>query len=527
VARLGTGSRAARARVAELQSGLDGGSRGLGRLREPARRANDELAAALRELDAMLATSKADPGYQRVYQHVATAAGAVSGRNPLTSQRVDPAYHGLDAELATASGESARAAAGVRQIQAGAARLDRGLTRVRRGSAQLRHGLSRLSGGGERLASGIERIGAGGRRLEGAFAPLSAGARQLDDGTGRLQGGAATLARELGSGASRAGALQNGVDRMHRGVAASSARTARLSRQLAGGGQSTARVFDSGYLTLAGLDAAGGSRRTASTFAVNLDKGGSATRIAVIEDGDPSKAGDPLRQRLERSARRLSQDTGLNTAVGGPASLLQDFDSETSGRLPVLIVALVLVTYLVLVPILRSLLLPALAVALNVATVAAAFGLLTLGFQGNPPALGGAGDLDAISVLAIFGIVFGLSIDYEVFLLARMREGYARTGTTEGAISYGLRRTAGVITGAALIMTGVFAAFAVAPIASMRELGIGLTVAVLLDATVVRLVLLPAIIRLAGRAAWWLPAPIERLLPSEAAAPAPLPYSAG
>jgi RND superfamily putative drug exporter len=169
-----------------------------------------------------------------------------------------------------------------------------------------------------------------------------------------------------------------------------------------------------------------------------------------------------------------------------------------------LILALAGVTYLVLVGVLRSLLLPALAVGLNLLTVAAAFGVLVLLFEGSAP-LGGPGFLDAIMVSGVFSIVFGLSIDYEVFLLARMREGYALTGTTDGAIAYGLRHTAGVVTGAALIMTGVFVAFALSPIASMRQLGVGLTVAVLIDATLVRLVLLPAAIRLCGRASWWFP----------------------
>jgi uncharacterized membrane protein YdfJ with MMPL/SSD domain len=107
-----------------------------------------------------------------------------------------------------------------------------------------------------------------------------------------------------------------------------------------------------------------------------------------------------------------------------------------------------------------------------------------------------------------------------------MREGYLRMGTTDGAIEYGLTRTAGVITGAALIMTGVFAAFATADIASLRQLGVGLTVAILLDATVVRLVLLPALIRLSGPAAWWLPRPLSRLLPELSMDPAAPPASA-
>jgi RND superfamily putative drug exporter len=277
--------------------------------------------------------------------------------------------------------------------------------------------------------------------------------------------------------------------------------------------QVNTRIFESGYLTLAALDSAPPAQRTGSTFAVNLDDGGTATRIAVIHEGDPSEPGDPLRDRLKEVSDQLGRDTGTETALGGPAVRLQDFDTEASSRLWLLIVVLVAVTYLVLVPVLRSLLLPLLAVALNVLTVAAAFGVLVLLFQGDAPPLGGPGELDAIMVLAIFAIVFGLSIDYEVFLLARMREGFARTGTTDGAIEYGLRRTAGVITGAALIMTGVFAAFALADITSMRQLGIGLTVAVILDATIVRLVLLPALIRLCGNASWWLPAPLARLLP--------------
>jgi RND superfamily putative drug exporter len=151
-------------------------------------------------------------------------------------------------------------------------------------------------------------------------------------------------------------------------------------------------------------------------------------------------------------------------------------------------------------------------VVLNLLTVAAAFGILVVLFQGDAP-LGGAGFLDAIMVAGIFSVVFALSIDYEVFLLARMREGWLHTGTTEGAVEYGLRKTAGVVTGAAAIMLGVFAVFAFADIASMRQLGIGLSIAVLLDATVVRLVLLPAAIRLCGDRCWSLPGWLERRLP--------------
>jgi RND superfamily putative drug exporter len=113
----------------------------------------------------------------------------------------------------------------------------------------------------------------------------------------------------------------------------------------------------------------------------------------------------------------------------------------------------------------------------------------------------------------IFGVIFGLSIDYAVFLLMRMRESYDQDGDHKKAISFGLEKTARVITGAALIMMAVFVVFAGAPIATVSQLGIGLTVAVLLDATVVRIVLLPALMLLLGDRVWWLPKWMDRVLP--------------
>jgi putative drug exporter of the RND superfamily len=160
---------------------------------------------------------------------------------------------------------------------------------------------------------------------------------------------------------------------------------------------------------------------------------------------------------------------------------------------------------------LRSVVLPALAVVFNLLTVAAAFGVLALLFQGDHPLLGGPGFLDAITASGVFSVTYGLSIDYQVFLLTRMREGYDMTGTTEGALDYGLRRTAGVVTGAALIMAGVFFAFATTDFSTTRELGVGLTVAVLLDATLVRLILLPGTLRLIGDRVWHRPKLLRRI----------------
>jgi len=168
-----------------------------------------------------------------------------------------------------------------------------------------------------------------------------------------------------------------------------------------------------------------------------------------------------------------------------------------------------------LVALLRAPLLAALAVGLNLLSVAAAIGVVTLACKipsGYP--LGGHTYIDTVGAAAIFGVTFGLSIDYAVFLLARMRESYRADGDNRAAIRFGLDRTAGVITGAAAIMAAVFASFAIAPVATVSQMGLGLTVAILLDATVVRIVLLPALMLLLGDRVWRTPAWLDRLLPN-------------
>ena len=159
--------------------------------------------------------------------------------------------------------------------------------------------------------------------------------------------------------------------------------------------------------------------------------------------------------------------------------------------MPLIILAICLVTYLALVPILRSVVLPAIAVALNMLTVAAAFGVLTLLFVGDNPPMGGAGKLDVVTVTGIFVITFALSIDYQVFLLTRMREEYVRTQSHTEAVEFGIAKTAKIVTGAAAIMVAVFIAFALSSFSLIQQLGIGLATAVLIDATIVRLGLLP------------------------------------
>ena len=205
----------------------------------------------------------------------------------------------------------------------------------------------------------------------------------------------------------------------------------------------------------------------------------------------------------------------MTTGVGGGPATLNDYSRVTRERIPLVVAAITLATFLVLILILRSLPLAAIAVGLNLATVGVAFGILTILTDvpdGWP--LGGHTYVDSVGATMIFGIVFGLSIDYAVFLLVRMREHYDREGDNRAAIMFGLEKTARVITGAAAIMMAVFVVFAGASIATVSQLGVGLTVAVLLDATVVRIVLLPALMLLIGDRVWWLPKWLDRSLPA-------------
>jgi RND superfamily putative drug exporter len=171
---------------------------------------------------------------------------------------------------------------------------------------------------------------------------------------------------------------------------------------------------------------------------------------------------------------------------------------------------------------------PIKAILMNLLSVGAAYGLMVLVFQkGVGAGLLGyqqSGAIDAWIPLFLFTVLFGLSMDYHVFLLSRIRERYDQTGDNSEAVAYGLRSTAGLITGAALIMVAVFGAFSSGNLVMFQQVGFGLAVAILLDATIIRSVLVPATMRLLGNANWYMP-PVLRWLPDlrverEASAPA-------
>jgi RND superfamily putative drug exporter len=377
-------------------------------------------------------------------------------------------------------------------------RLHHGQVKLANGDAQLRRGAARLAGAAAALPSGLDRLRGGASRLAGGLA--------------QLQGGADTLAKRLGEGFRGSRPLQRGLRRAGVKVSVTADRVGRRVSRLR---RFSPGIFDSGYFVLSALQGAHPAERRRVSRIVDLGHGGQAAQMVIIPRYTFNTPGSAaLNRRLKRDAAAIAAHTGTSTGVTGGAAELIDYTGVISERIPIVIAVITIATFLILVVVLRALLLAAIAVALNLATVAVAFGVLTLLFnvpEGWP--LGGHTYVDAIGSAGIFGIVFGLSIDYAVFLLMRMREHYENGASNGEAIVFGLDRTAGVITGAAAIMTAVFVAFAGAPIATVSQLGVGLTVAVLLDATVVRIVLLPALMLLLGERVWWLPRPLQRVLP--------------
>jgi putative drug exporter of the RND superfamily len=213
--------------------------------------------------------------------------------------------------------------------------------------------------------------------------------------------------------------------------------------------------------------------------------------------------------------------------IGGAAASLSDVGRRTSQRLPVFIVAVLALSFLLLLLVFRSVLVPLKAVLLNLLSIGAVYGIMVAVFQWGWAAslIGLEATVPIVSFIPmfLFAILFGLSMDYEVFLLSRVREEYQRTGDNDTAIVRGISGTARIITSAALIMVAVFLSFAFAEDPSTKMFGLGLATAIFVDATIVRMVLVPATMTLLGHANWWLPQWLDRLLPGARPASMPTP----
>jgi RND superfamily putative drug exporter len=236
------------------------------------------------------------------------------------------------------------------------------------------------------------------------------------------------------------------------------------------------------------------------------------TWLNVVPSVEPlSEAGE----RLAKAVRAVDAPAGSGVLVGGQSAAMVDAKSALGARLPVAGGIIALITLMVLFAMFGSLLVPAKAVVLNLLSLTATFGAMVFVFQeGHGSGLLGFTATGALLVtmpVLMFCIAFGLSMDYEVFLLSRIKEQHdAGAGTTE-SVATGLEQTGRIVTAAAALLAVVFIAFATSGISFMKLFGVGLTLAVLMDATLVRGVLVPAFMRLAGEANWWAPGPLRRL----------------
>jgi putative drug exporter of the RND superfamily len=329
------------------------------------------------------------------------------------------------------------------------------------------------------------------------------GAAQLEAGLARLSAGSGQLAGGLQAGTGPTGKLVGGLGKLENGVAKfrgtlpSPKDIERLQRESPG-------LFDSGYFVLAALAGASATDRESASFAVNLERGGTAGQITIVPRGDlASPATRQLGADLVRRVDALAARTHTEAAVGGPAGQLGDFTAETLDSVWPVVLVLAAAVAMLLVLLLRAVVLPLLAVAFDLLATAATFGALWLLFGGDDPVLGGPGYLDPMSIIGIFAAIFGLTMVYEVVLLQRTREELKATHDPVGAVRTGLRETAGPATGAALVMIAAVLPFAAANVLTIRQFGVGVAIAVLIDALVVRPVLLPAAAAAIGRVGWW------------------------
>ncbi|GAA2107148.1 MMPL family transporter [Actinomadura alba] len=238
-----------------------------------------------------------------------------------------------------------------------------------------------------------------------------------------------------------------------------------------------------------------------------------STVIAFPTSAPQDEATDRLVNRLRTEVLPpLERSTGATFLVGGGTAAAQDFADTVADRLPLFVAVVVGLSSLLLLVVFRSLLIPLKAALLNLLSIAAAMGVITLVFQrgllGAQP-----GPIEAYLPVMIFAIVFGLSMDYEVFLLSRIHEEWERGADAARAVREGLATTGSIITAAAAIMIVVFSAFVFSPTRMLQQFGLGLAAAILIDAVVIRCLIVPSVMRLLGARAWWLPAPVARRLP--------------
>jgi RND superfamily putative drug exporter len=496
--------------VNSMKSAMEAGNEELAIAKAPLGAAEERLAGAWQAVQQMT-VGTTDLQYAAVQRGLREARELLSGKRLEDEQLISPPYEGVAAGISSAqeqfelglylAGEigsnNEEAGEGAEKLAKEARRLDRGIQNLTEGTTKVADGISTLSKEGAALSPALQR--------------LQQGTESLGQGLGRLSGGAGELSSGLGGGVGGAERLASALERMQSGLGSTPGGLRMLRKR-------APDLFRSGYFYLAGLDGSTPSQRDLANFMIDLDRGGHTARMMVIPRHPiTTSQGEETLALVREDARALSESTGTAVVVGGLSASQLAINDTLRERTELARLALMLVTLIILIPVLRSLLVPLLAAFLNLLTVFATFGVLALLF--NDSFLGGPGYIDAANVPATMMVIFALAIDYEVFIFARMREEYVRTGDPTAAVDNGLARTAPVVTGAAVIMITVFLCFSVSEFITLRNFGVGQATAVFIDAFIVRLVVVPAAMKAMGKWSFWMPVWLDRLLPGGGSGP--------
>ncbi len=445
------------------------------------------MQSAVAALNAMTAAAKSDPHYGPTAAALSQASAAVGG---------------LSSTITSASASAAQTSGAAANAAYSASGLAPELNLLHTGASQLASGIQQLHNGNVELASGISQLAGGGGSLNSGLSQLTAGAGELQTGLGQLTDGTGQLYSGLAGGVAPAGQLTAGLGTMQaavvkaRGQIPSTASLKALEQESPG-------IFSSGYFVLSAVAGAPPAERNDATFTINLLRGGTAGQIMVVSkyaSNDPRTSA--LGATLVKLGVTFAKRNNLRMAVGGPEGDLGDLTSVTKSRVPTDIVVLALAIVLVLSLALRAVLLPAVATSFSLLVAGSTFGILQVLFGGSNPPLGGPGYLDPITIISVFTLTFGITIIYSTLLLMQTRDAYV-SEPGDGAVRGGLRQTAAAATGAGLVMIAATIPFATTDLINVRELGIGVTAAILLEIVLVRPVLLPAAEAVLGRAGWW------------------------
>ena len=262
-----------------------------------------------------------------------------------------------------------------------------------------------------------------------------------------------------------------------------------------------------------------GAKGVESALPPITNKKGNTAIVTVYPSTSPQSArtSNTVNKLRDSVLPKAIKGSGAKAYVGGATAAFVDIDNRIVSRIPIFFAAVIGLSFLLLMSVFRSVLVPLKAATMNLLSIGAAYGVLVPVFQwGWGDGLLGipkAGPIDSFLPMMLFAILFGLSMDYEVFLVSRIRESYLKSGDPRGSVGEGLAITARVITAAAAIMVFVFLSFVMGDDRIIKEFGLGLATAIFVDATVIRLVLVPATMTLLGRWNWWFPSFLDRLIP--------------